>query len=61
MGYRHNKVCTKDLDLEKENIACKPIVFAILLKILCLYLDSIFCGQKEKKKKGFLERTVFPK
>lgn len=59
MGYRHNKVCTKDLDLEKENIACKPIVFAILLKILCLYLDSIFCGQKKKKKRIFREDWFF--
>lgn len=37
MGFRHDKVCTKDLDLEKQNIACKPIVFAVLPKRLYIY------------------------
>lgn len=57
MRYRHNKVRTKDLDLEKQNTACEPIAFAVLHKVLRLYLDISFVKREKKKIKGVLERT----
>lgn len=53
MCYRHNKVHTKDLDLEKQNTACEPIAFAVLHKVLSLYLDIFFVKREKKRKKEF--------